>query len=751
MESATGRAGRAATTVLLLWFAAAHAEPGAANGFVRDASNGEPLAYANVYLEGTDLGAATSDKGYYYIGHVPPGSYELVASFVGFATVRRRVTVGAGQTAKADIELPPGTIELGEVEVTADRARFEREVEVSAVRLDARRLQLVPRVGGEPDLVRTIQSLPGVVATSDFSNRLYIRGGSPDQNLVLLDGITLYNPSHLFGMFSPFIPEAVSNVTLLAGGFPAKYGNRLSSVLDVTTKEGNAKRYTGDVSASMLAAKAQVEGPIPHGSFLVAGRRTYLPDLLLAAFDVKGVGYYFYDVMGRANFEPWPDARFTLAGIGAEDVLDFWNPDNRDALDARLRWGNRGVSARLNRVFTPVLYGEVVTAWSNFHTNFRVKFGTPDSALMKAEITDLMTKAELTWYAADRHTVDFGLDLRYDWEYMSFSYGKLGFDTTNVFWPVALYVDEKWELLPKRLFLKPGLRLSYYSIGNRVSPEPRVSVKYLPAPNTAITAATGRFTQPAVTLNSTDAVMSIYDIWVPVQEYHRLPEAWHYIVGVEQWLGRGLTVSLEGYYKDYNHLLETRYGQMFTRPDSLLEADGSSWGADLMLRIPEGWCNGWLSYSYMWTRRSIGDEAYHPHYDRRHSVNLVLNVPQLVWGVDLSARWTLGTGLPYAGIIGYYRRYNYYPVGNDIRSWQGFIEGPRDAFRYPVYHRADVGLARSWPVRWGEVTAFLDVTNVYNAKNVLLYYWETPKGGLPKRSSIGMLPILPTLGVKVRF
>ncbi|MEO0077711.1 MAG: TonB-dependent receptor [candidate division WOR-3 bacterium] len=727
------------------------AEPGAVSGFVRDASNGEPLAYANVYLEGTGLGAATSDKGYYYIGHVPPGSYELVASFVGYQTVRRRVTVGMSQTVKADIELGPGAIELGEVKVTADRARFEREVEVSVVRLDTRRLQLVPKVGGEVDLFRTIQSLPGVVATSDFSNRLYIRGGSPDQNLVLLDGITLYNPSHLFGMFSPFVPEAVSDVTLLAGGFPARYGSRLSSVLDVTTKEGNSKRLTGDASVSMLAAKAQLEGPIPRGSFLVAGRRTYLPDLLLAAFDVKGIGYYFYDVMGKVNYEPWPDSRFTLAGIGAEDVLNFWDPDNRTALDARLRWGNRGVSLRWNRVFTPVLYGEVMTAWSNFHTLMAAQFGAPDKAEMSAEITDLMSKAEMTWYAADRHTVDFGIDVRCDREYMCFSFGRLGFDTTTSYWPVGLYVDEKWELVAKKLYVKPGLRLSYYSLGNRVSPEPRASVKYLPAKNTAINAALGRFTQPVVTMNSTDAVFSIYDVWIPVQEYHRLPEAWHYVAGVEQWLSRDLTVSLEGYYKDYNHLLETRYGRIFTRPDSLLEADGYSYGADLMLRKTEGWYNGWLSYSYMWTRRGIGSESYHPHYDRRHSVNLVVNFPRLVWGVDLSAKWTLGSGLPYAGIIGYYSRYNYHPLENGVKLWQGFIEGPRDAFRYPVYHRADVGLSRAWPARWGEVTVFLDVTNAYYARNVLLYYWEVPKTGLPERKSVGMLPILPSLGVKVRF
>ena len=195
---------------------------------------------------------------------MPQGKYDLVASYVGYKNEERTITVGPNQIARADLELSPGAIEVREVKVTADRARFEREVEVSAVRLETKQLQFIPKVGGEVDLFRTIQLLPGVIATSDFSNRLYIRGGSPDQNLILLDGITVYNPSHLFGLFSPFIAEAVSDVTLLAGGFPAKYGGRLSSVLDVTTKEGNSKRLTGDASVSVIAAQALVEGPLPR-------------------------------------------------------------------------------------------------------------------------------------------------------------------------------------------------------------------------------------------------------------------------------------------------------------------------------------------------------------------------------------------------------------------------------------------------------------------------------------------------------
>jgi len=762
------------------------ADPGAVNGFVRDAADGEPLAYCNVYLDGTELGAATNANGYFYIGHVPPGKYQLVASFVGYKTERRAVAVGSNQTVSATLELSAGSIEVKEVKVTADRARFEREVQISAVRLEAKQLEFIPRVGGEVDLFRTIQLLPGVISTSDFSNRLYIRGGSPDQNLILLDGITVYNPSHLFGLFSPFIADAVSDVTLLAGGFPAKYGGRLSSVLDVTTKEGNSKRLAGNASASMIAAQGLVEGPIPltkddvrtflqgfsgprmsdstpssdstvagpaPGSFLLAGRRTYLPDVLLKGFGIDGLGYYFYDLMGKANYELRKDSRLTLTGLAAEDVLDFWDPANPDGLKARLKWGNRGASLRWNRVFTPILYGEVVGAWSNFYSNFDVNFGTPDTIKMQTDLTDLTLKGDMTWYAADEHTLDLGFDGRFTRSGMAFAYDTAGYDTALTLWPLAAYVDEKWEVSPGKLFLKPGFRLSYYTTGRRFALEPRLGLKYHPAKNTALNLGLGRFTQPMVTLNSTDAVFSIYDMWTPVQADQALPTALHFIAGAEQWLKRDVVISLEGYYKDYDNLLETRYGDYFTPPESLLTADGYSYGADLMLRKTEGWVNGWISYSYMWTRRRIADEVYHPHYDRRHNANVVLTFPHLVWGTDISAKWTLGTGLPYSGSVGYYPMYQFRPSDPNWfrRPEWGFINGPRDAFRYPLYHRLDLGATRTWQKPWGEISVFLDIANIYNARNVLLYYWDIGGDGLPVRHSVGMIPILPTIGVKVRF
>ncbi len=725
---------------------------GVVNGEVRDAKNGEPLAYCNVYLEGTELGAAANVRGLFFITGVPNGDFELVASFVGYEDERRRVTVLEGQPVHVELELKPTSIRVKEVKVTAERARFEREVQVSATRLDTRQLQVVPRVGGEADLFRTIQLLPGVVTTSDFSNKLYIRGGSPDQNLILLDGITVYNPSHLFGLFSPFVSEAVSDVTLLAGGFPAKYGGRMSSVLDVTTREGNSKELTGSGSASIIAAQCLVEGPIPKGSFLVAGRRTYLADPLLRAFGVDGLGYYFYDLMGKVNYEPVDESWFTLAGILAEDVLSFSDASGSGDLSGRLRWGNRGFSGSWRRVLSPLLYAEFIGSYSNFFTGLAAQVGTPDTARFEAGVTDCAVKADANWYAADRFTLDFGTEWRYILSKFSTEFSSISLARSDTLWPLNAYADGKWEAIEKKLFVKPGLRLGWDFALRRFEPEPRLGLKYQAFKNTAVNFAAGRFTQQILTSNSTEAVFSIFDAWAPVQELQATPTAWHGIAGVEQWLGTDLVLSAETYYKLYDNLLETRYGEGYTRPESLLPADGYSTGLDLMLRRTEGRVNGWVTYSYMWTRRQIRGEvdAYAPHYDRRHSANVVLSFPKVWREIDVTAKWSLGSGLPFSGYLGYFPRYIERPFNWSEREWE-YLRSKRDGFRYPLYHRLDVGLSRSWAKRWGEISAFVDVINVYNARNPLLYFWEVNEQGLPERGQIGNLPILPTIGVKVRF
>jgi hypothetical protein len=522
-------------------------------------------------------------------------------------------------------------------------------------------------------------------------------------------------------------------------------------VLDITTKEGNSKTYTGHGSLSMLAGEALVEGPIPNGSFLLAGRRTWLPDALLKAFGAEGLGYYFYDLIGKANYELNHDVRLTVTGLGAEDVLGFWDADDPDGLDVRLAWGNRGLSAQANLILSPLLYCEATAAWSNFFSNFRVAFSEADTARMTTDLTDLTLKTDLTWYAHSHHTLALGADLRVTSTSTTTRFDTISFADRDTLWPLSTYIDDKWEIVPDRFFIKPGLRYNWYSNGNRHELEPRLGLKYKPGKNTALNASAGRYTQPMVTLNSTDALFSIYDMWVPVPDARNTPSALHYIAGVEHWLTGDAIVEVEGWYKDYANLLEPRYGDFATPADSLLTADGYSWGCDLMLRKTEGWVTGWVGYSYMWTRRSIGEEVYHPHYDRRHNLNVVANFPGLFWGVDVSTNFTLGTGLPYAGNIGYYPRYEYVPGENETRySWE-FIPGPRDAFRYPVYHRLDAGLSRTWTLGWSEITAFLDVTNVYNAKNVLLYHWEAEDGDIPERQQYDMMPILPTIGLRVRF
>ena len=261
---------------------------GSVSGFVSDASYGERLAYANIYLENTTLGSATNDKGYYIIHKIAPGAYKIVFSYIGYERFESDIIVGKNEKLTINVELKPSLIEVEEVTVSAERTRFERAIEVSHMVFTPREIMSVPRLF-EGDLIKTLQLMPGVVTMHDLSNKLHVRGGSPDENLVLLDGITVYNPSsHLGGLFSTFNPATVGSAELYAGGFPANFGNRLSSVLSVTTKEGNSKRYAGEVSIGLITSKFLVEGPIPSGSFLVSGRRTYFDALVWLYSTIKG-------------------------------------------------------------------------------------------------------------------------------------------------------------------------------------------------------------------------------------------------------------------------------------------------------------------------------------------------------------------------------------------------------------------------------------------------------------------------------
>ncbi len=756
--------------VILLTGLMSATEMGSIRGFVTDAANGEKLVFANVYLENTDIGTVTNDKGYYYLPSVPQGAYQLIFSYIGFESVKKSIIVNPDQSLMVNAELKSSAIEIPGVTATAERTRFEKTVEISHTNITRRELNRIPTFL-DADLIKSVQLMPGVMPMHDLSNKLYVRGGSPDENLVLLDGIIVYNPSsHLFGLFSTFNPDAVNEVELYAGGFPARYGDRLSSVLDITTREGNTKRWTGEVSAGLVTSRILVEGPIPGGSVLFSGRRTYFDALVwtyahLFNKDVN-LPYYFYDGVMKVNLNSNLENRFTLTVFGGADNLSF-DEIMGDDDDFEMIWGNRGASLRWRRVFTPRLYGETKVVWSNFRAHFYYTDHSDSTNNLHyfEEIRSFLGKADFNYQLDPRHTLDAGLqieDLRVsqNWELESGTYTQPELNSDLV----DIYLQDNWQAAPPLLSLTPGARFMYYSSGNRVRIDPRFGLKYLISPNTAFNFSAGKYSQFLVTVNSQESYFSIFDFWRPLDKTHAPPYALQAITGLERWLGHDTKLTAEVYCKRYyNLLIPSTSDLFFSEPTESLDA-GDGYAAGLDLYFKKNWENffGWASYSLGFTRRRVDGQAYFPGFDRRHNLNLVagLNIPAAVpilRGGTMSLRWLFGTGLPYAGEIGRYKYYGDEPWHDPFNYEWRYLKGPRDVYRLPVSHRLDAHLEKSMKLFGLKGSWYVDVMNVYAHENVLFYEWEYyddhgQELNPPRKKPTGLLPIpIPSLGINFKF
>ncbi|MEO0086093.1 MAG: TonB-dependent receptor, partial [candidate division WOR-3 bacterium] len=325
------------------------------SGYTREATTGEPLAFVNVYLKDGSLGTVSDRTGYYLLANVPAGRQQVSFSMVGYQTLDTTLVFSPDRPLRFDARLKPEPIQVGEVTVSAQRQRFNREIDLGVRRLDTRDLQIAPGFI-EQDLFKSLQLLPGVVSISDLASALYVRGGSPDQNAVLLDGVPIYNPYHLGGLFSTFNLDAINAAELNSGAFPAQFGGGVSSVLDVEMREGNTERYTGKWDLGLLTTKGVFEGPLPKGSFLVAGRRTYIDALTwtigrLFRHPEYHLPYYFYDLQAKANFDISDRDRLTISGFIGDDIINI--ADSTDEVD--FRWGNYTLAARHRHIFSPQL------------------------------------------------------------------------------------------------------------------------------------------------------------------------------------------------------------------------------------------------------------------------------------------------------------------------------------------------------------------------------------------------------------
>ena len=685
------------------------------SGFISDSSSGEALIGANVILQETGQGMATDMNGYYVIQDILPGDYVLMVSYVGFSLRKEKLTITEGESIKLNIALLEEVVELSQVEVTAEQLQRKANIQPSKINLSPRMMKAAPALA-EPDLFRTIQALPGVLTTSEFSTGLVIRGGNTDQNLILLDGVTVYNPSHLGGIFSNFIVDGVKEAELIKGAYNAEYGGRLSAVLNIISREGNQKKFEGKANLSLLSAQTTLEGPFYKGAWVLSGRRTYFDQIFKNNPTIPP--YYFYDIQSHVYSDITAKDRLSLSFYNGIDDLLF------GTFGLAGRWGNSTLSTQYRRVFSEKLIGNFLYANSLFFTEFGL--GGSNGLNSDNQIDDATVAVNFSWFKSSENTVKFGAQLK-----------NLGFLYTNTFGDSLQFKIEtkpkefasyaKLKYSPSEKFiLEPGVRINLYNVySDSIFPDLRLGMKYLLNDDRYLNFSLGNYHQFIATFQD-DYNPTILDQWIAVDNSIAPAKSSQIVLGYEEYLNNLYKLQVEGYYKDIKNLFtfeESRATTDEAVSDSVLSdivtpSNGYAYGLELFAQKMSGRLSGWLAYTFSVSRKSMNSifydksEEYYNSWDRTHSFSALGNyIFNNKW--DMNWKLSLQSGQAYTPIIGYYNQILPESPDEVFRT----IPGTRNSARYSPYSRLDLGFVYHTKIFGSKMDIYVQIINVFNRKN----------------------------------
>ena len=734
-------------------------------GRITDAASGAAVSEAIVAVEGTRLGTRSDEMGRYRLAGVPADSVTLVISRIGYTTVRRAVRLRAGESRTLDVALSTATTELRAVRVeagTPEREQFRLSPDPGLFAVRGETLRRVPVIG-EPDVLRVVQLMPGVVATNDFNAGYNVRGGESDQNLVLLDGYPVYNPFHLAGLFGTFIDETVGSFELTPGGFPARYGTRLSSVLSVAPKAEERSGVHGSVSASVLATTLALGGTVGgRTSWNVAGRRTYA-DRFVSLVSDQSLPYWFSDGQVHVRHQLRRGGTLSFTGYTGEDVLaglfgGLGDSTSAGTGDLRFDWGNTVLGVAYEQPLSGVLGGDSARVMQRLsRTTFATALDLGAGSLrLENVLRDTRAWGEFTRWRGAHETL-----VGYEWSTYGVRYdvdapaagGDPIFGLRQNPSAGSLYVDH--TMRGSSLLLRGGLRAETVTGTDWAGVSPRVSLKWFASPDVAFTLAGGRTTQWTPALRNEQAPVRLFDFWLTADRDTPIASAWQGIAGAERWLGRDRFVRVEAYTKWYDQLPSSNlFNDPAVRGDEFIITTGRSYGVDVLLRQVERTAfSGWLAYSYGVSVRDGPDGRFAPVQDRRHNLNVVTSYrPGGRWSYGV--RLGVGTGTPFTDVEGQLVRRRYDPVTNSFPTDDRDVErepigGVRNGARFPLFQRLDLSVTRTSTGRrtWAP---YLSLINAYNARNVFTYVFNYT-GNPPQRTTVSQFPLLPTMGVSVSW
>lgn len=728
------------------------------NGYVEDAESKETIIGATLTVKGTKLGAIANKSGFFVIKNIPPGKQTITVSSVGYERLETEVVLEAGESRKMTFTLKQKSLLSEEVTVTAERDAEKRQIDVSRVNIPVAQLNQL-RIGGESDVFRSLQYMPGILTSSQISSGLYIRGGSPDQNLVLIDGSTVYNPSHLLGFFSAFNPDAIKDVDLIKGGFPAEYGGRLSAVLNLTQKDGNRNEFEGVASLGAISSRISLQGPIGNGSWFLGGRRTYL-DLLLGLLPEDKENplptFNFYDVNAKITQDITDNDRVSLSGFYSSDFLGLEGND----IEFDIGLSNRAGSLRWTHLFGDNLFTVLNLSGSIYKNGFG---GNQTGFEFEIEntITDYTAKLSTEWFASEDLTLKGGIEsTHYIFDYLKNFTGDRDSSTqsgtvtsaaanlTVKDWAYAAFLQTNYQLT-ELLALQLGIRGNYSDLSGILTYDPRAAVRYQWQEGIAFKAAWGIYHQYLHLASQPD--FSFFDTWLPTDSTVEEGRSEQYIFSVETSPFAGYDLNVDGYYKKLYNISEVNQFTTDTKnvSDIFYSGDGEAYGMEIFFQKKSGNLTGWIGYALGWINARFdsinGGKEFRPKYDRRHDL-------KIVGQYRLNERWELGasfsfqSGQSYTGVTSRFRT----SLPGDEGASDVTVPAQRYGLRLPPSHQLNINANYSSTLFGLPMRLLIDIYNVYSRRDIWFRYYDASKE-VTTVTDVRLLPILPTVALEVKF
>jgi len=776
------------------------------SGYIEDGQSGEALISANVFDGTTKSGTVSNLYGFYSIT-LPKDSIYLSYSYIGYESQIIGIYLDKDITLDVDMN---STTTLKEVQIVAKNSvKIEEESQMSRIEVPIQQIKKIPALLGEVDVLKALQLLPGVQSGGEGQSGLYVRGGSPDQNLILLDGVPVYNANHLFGFFSVFNADAIKDVKLTKGGYPARYGGRLSSVLEINMKEGNKQEFHGSGSIGIISSKLSLEGPIikDKASFIISGRRTYI-DVLARPLIREGfrqsssgdfsttgdIGYFFYDLNAKVNYKISDKDKLYLSAYTGDDkfYVDITERylDNTDRIQSELGWGNFTSALRWNHLWTNKLFSNLSATYTkyNFSTLVGNEFEADFNGQKEKEsfavsydsgIRDYAARLDFDYLPSPDHFVRFGgLIMQHRFNPGVFNLnseintgGSSTVEIDTTFGQTLVdaiefntFLEDDWKI-SSNLKINGGIHISGFQLKEQSysSIQPRISVRQLLPGKVALKASYATMRQYTQYLTNENIGLP-WDQWLPTTESVKPQDSWQVAVGFAKTLDQGYEVSLEGYYKEMDNLVSYAEGASFFSiepwEDLVTQGEGRSYGAELFVQKKEGKLTGWLGYTLSWSDRRFDDknfgEWYSYKYDRRHDLSLV-GIYEFSDRINFSATWVYGTGNAVTFAESRIPLLSQNGFGDYVSTVELFKE--RNNFRQEAYHRLDFNVDFIKQKKRHKRIWSFGAYNAYSRKNPFLLQLEDDfiqdaEGNVEVKTVLkqySLFPIIPSISYRFEF